>query len=197
MAILNYGVGNLRSISKGLENAGACVEVTHSPDFGSLDGLILPGVGAFKAALAHINRYRDEITSFSQDRLIMGVCLGLQLLFTRSFEGGLNPGLNLIHGDVIMLPRTVKLPHIGWNTVRIIGFDQILEGIKDEDYFYFVHSYYGKPVDGKVILATSDHGTEFPAIIRHGNIYATQFHPEKSGEAGLKMLRNLVSIAKR
>jgi glutamine amidotransferase len=198
MVILNYGVGNLRSISKALENLGVEVNITSTPNFNQIDALILPGVGAFSSCLQHIVKLKEKIIDFKNaGGFIFGICLGLQLLFTKSYEGGENFGLDLIQGDVIRLPETRKLPHIGWNSIKITKNHQLLDGIIDESFFYFVHSYYANPVDNRVVYGNVNYGIKFPAIIIEKNIIATQFHPEKSSKNGVNLLRNYVNIVQR
>ena len=128
---------------------------------------------------------------------ILGVCLGLQLLFTRSSEGGSVKGLDFISGDIVKLPDTVKTPQMGWNTLKIVQAHSLLEGVKDGSYVYFVHSYYPQPTDSGVVVATTEYGVRFPSIIAEKNLFATQFHPEKSSKTGLKMLKNFVRIVRR
>ncbi|MBS7655105.1 imidazole glycerol phosphate synthase subunit HisH [Candidatus Bathyarchaeota archaeon] len=197
--ILNYGVGNLRSVSKALENCKATVKITSGlKDVKEADAIVLPGVGAFKEARKKIKGLEYVIKDFvNSGKFTLGICLGLQLLFTKSFEGGVISGLNLLKGNIVKLPETVKLPHIGWNTIKIIKDDDILNGVKDEAFMYFVHSYIAKPEDFKIVLSTTNYGVVFPSIIAKNNIYATQFHPEKSGDNGLKILENFVYLIKR
>ncbi len=199
IAILNYGVGNLKSVSKALENFKAEAKVTTKEDYiKKADAIVLPGVGAFKEARRKLESLKDTLKNFVESgRPILGVCLGLQLLFTKSFEGGVSLGLNLLKGDVVKLPETVKLPHIGWNTIKIVKENEVLNGVKDGAFMYFVHSYIAKPEESEIILSTTDYAVTFPSIIAKNNIYATQFHPEKSGVNGLKILENFVHLIKR
>jgi len=197
--ILNYGVGNLRSVSKALENCKATVKITNkAKDVKEADAIVLPGVGAFKEARKKIKSLESTIKNFiNSGKFILGICLGLQLLFTKSFEGGIILGLNLLKGNVVKLPETVKLPHIGWNTIKIVKDNEILNGVEDEAFMYFVHSYIAKPEEPEIVLSTTDYGIVFPSIIAKNNIYATQFHPEKSGNNGLKILENFVYLIKK
>lgn len=196
---MNYGVGNLRSIKRGLEKAGADVEITHNPKkLRNSDAIVLPGVGAFAPAVKNMSPITDVANEAMKDgKPIFGVCLGLQLLFTRSSEGGSTRGLDYISGDIVKLPETVKTPQMGWNTLNIVQAHPLLEGIKDGSYVYFVHSYYPQPTESDVIVATTEYGVKFPSMVAKGNLFATQFHPEKSSKTGLTILKNFVRIVKR
>ena len=195
IAILDYGVGNLRSVRKGLENSGAEVVITNKRD-SLLDSnaMVLPGVGAFCDAMNDLTPFMDDITSYVKVKPLLGICLGLQLLFTESEEDGLHQGLDLLKGKVVKLPDTVKIPQMGWNSTEIKKESRLLKGLKSGEFFYYVHSYYAIP-DGDVTTATTTYGVEVPAVVEYGNVYATQFHPEKSGGAGLKILENFVELA--
>ncbi|MFQ6105502.1 MAG: imidazole glycerol phosphate synthase subunit HisH [Candidatus Hydrothermarchaeaceae archaeon] len=197
IAIIDYGVGNLRSVEKGLLHSGAEVITTSNINSAmSSDGIILPGVGAFKDAMKRVRALDEKLKDYIKEKPVLGICLGMQMYFTESEENGLHKGLDLMRGRVVMFPRSVKIPQMGWNSIKIKKKTKLLEGIKDGDYFYFVHSYYAKPEED-VTTATSNYGLEFPAIVEKNNAYATQFHPEKSGNAGLKILQNFVEIAKK
>jgi glutamine amidotransferase len=199
VAVVNYGVGNLRSIRRGLEKSGAAVEITHSPKYlRSSDAIVLPGVGAFAPAVKNMAPIADVVAeAMKNGKPILGVCLGLQLLFTHSSEGGSVKGLDFISGEVVKLPENVKTPQMGWNTLNMVQFHPLLEGIKDGSYVYFVHSYYPQPTDPQVIVATTEYGVRFPSMVAKKNLFATQFHPEKSSKTGLTMLKNFVRIVKR
>jgi len=199
VAVVNYGVGNLRSIRKGLEKSGADVEITHNPKkLRSSDAIVLPGVGAFAPAVKNMAPIADVVAeSMNEGKPIFGVCLGLQLLFTRSSEGGSVKGLDFISGEVVKLPEAVKTPQMGWNTLNIVQPHPLLEGVKDGSYVYFVHSYYPQPSDPDVIVATTEYGVRFPSMVAKKNLFATQFHPEKSSKTGLTILKNFVRIVKR
>ena len=199
MAVVNYGVGNLRSIRRGLEKSGADVKITHSPkDLLNSDGIVLPGVGAFAPAVQNMAPIADVVSeAMKNGKPILGVCLGLQLLFTRSSEGGSVKGLDFISGDIVKLPDAVKTPQMGWNTINIEQSHPLLEGVKDGSYVYFVHSYYPKPIDSDVVVATTEYGVRFASMVAKKNLLATQFHPEKSSKTGLMMLKNFVRIVKR
>ena len=199
MAVVNYGVGNLRSIRKGLEKSGAQVKVTHNPnDLRSADAIVLPGVGAFAPAVKNMAPIADVVAEAMNDgKPILGVCLGLQLLFTRSSEGGSVKGLDFISGEVVKLPDSVKTPQMGWNTMNFAKSHPLLDGVKDHSYVYFVHSYYPQPTDPDVIVTTTEYGVSFASMVAKKNLFATQFHPEKSSKTGLMMLKNFVRIVKR
>jgi glutamine amidotransferase len=199
VAVVNYGVGNLRSIRRGLEKSGADVKITHSPtDLLSSDAIVLPGVGAFAPAVQNMTPIADVVAeAMKNGKPILGVCLGLQLLFTRSSEGGSVKGLDFISGDIVKLPDAVKTPQMGWNTLNIEQYHPMLEGVKDGSYVYFVHSYYPKPIDSDVVVATTEYGVRFASMVAKKNLLATQFHPEKSSKTGLTMLKNFVRIVKR
>jgi glutamine amidotransferase len=196
---VNYGVGNLRSIRRGLEKSGATVQITHSPtDLRSSDAIVLPGVGAFAPAVRNMAPIADVVAeAMKNGRPILGVCLGLQLLFTRSSEGGSISGLDFISGDIIKLPENVKIPQMGWNTLDIVQSHPLLEGVKDGSYVYFVHSYYPQPSDPEIIVTTTEYGVSFPSMVAKKNLFATQFHLEKSSKTGLAILKNFVRIVKR
>lgn len=199
MAVVNYGVGNLRSIRKGLEKSGATVQITHNPkDLRSSDAIVLPGVGAFAPAVKNMAPITDVVAeAMKNGKPILGVCLGLQLLFTRSSEGGSVRGLDFISGEVVKLPESLKIPQMGWNTINFANSHPLLEGVKDHSYVYFVHSYYPQPTDPKVIVATTEYGVRFASMVAKKNVFATQFHPEKSSKTGLTILKNFVRIVKR
>jgi glutamine amidotransferase len=199
VAVVNYGVGNLRSIRKGLEKSGAQVQITHkSTDLRDADAIVLPGVGAFAPAVKNMAPISDVAAeAMNNGKPILGVCLGLQLLFTRSSEGGSIRGLDFISGDVVKLPESVKTPQMGWNTIDFAKSHPLLDGVKDHSYVYFVHSYYPQPTDPDVIVTTTEYGVRFPSMVAKKNLFATQFHPEKSSKTGLMMLKNFVRIVKR
>lgn len=197
--LINYGVGNLRSGKKGLEKAGANVELVDSekplPDG---DALVLPGVGAFAEARKNISPQADAIKdAVDAGKPILGICLGMQLLFTTSQEGGNIYGLDLLPGEIVKVAGNVKLPHIGWNTINIVRPSPLLGEVKNDSYMYFVHSYVAKPEDSDLAVSHTGYGCRFPSAIAKKNIYATQFHPEKSGKAGLTILKNFVNIVRR
>jgi len=195
IAILDYGMGNLKSVEKALQKVGAQTFVTSEPEKVLVaEGLVLPGVGAFKDCMRNLKEYGliDPLYQFIQSgRPFLGICLGLQLLFSESTEFGLYKGLDIIRGKVVRFPQdsTVKVPHMGWNTVKIEKEVPFLQDIEDESYFYFVHSYYVIPEDKSIVATTTNYGVEFVSSICHNNIFACQFHPEKSQRLGLGILR--------
>jgi len=197
IAIIDYGAGNLFSLKHRLEKMGVEAEIVEGfSERMGFNGLILPGVGNWGAAVRVIEGYRADILDAVRGGLpFLGICLGAQLIFERSEEdSGL--GLGILEGDVVKLPSTVKIPHIGWNTVKIVKWSEIFRGVRDGEWFYFVHSYYPRP-KGEVAAAESEYGVRFPAVVADRNVFGTQFHPEKSGPAGLKLLDNFISICKR
>ncbi len=199
IAIVDYGMGNLRSVAKALEHVGAEVVVTADHGaIGAADALVLPGVGAFPEAMRRIGeRSLDRLIA---DRVresvpLLGICLGMQLLFESSTEHGGAPGLGLLPGPVDALRAPgLKLPHIGWSPLRLERNSGLTTGVAEGEPFYFVHSYVARALPEHVVAA-SDHGEGFAAIVGADNVFGTQFHPEKSSAAGLLMLANFVSIA--
>jgi glutamine amidotransferase len=196
---VEYGVGNLRSVRRGIEKSGAKVLITNNPkDIKKSDAIVLPGVGAFTAAVKNLAPLSEVLKqSVEEEKPLLGICLGLQLLFTKSSEGGAMDGLDLIAGNVEKLSTEVKIPQIGWNTVEIVRFHPLLEGVPNHFYAYFVHSYIPKPSEQDVIVATTEYGVRFPSVIAKQHLFATQFHPEKSGKNGLRIITNFVSNVKR
>jgi glutamine amidotransferase len=198
IAIVDYGVGNLRSVQKGLERVGATAVVTSEPgELDSAQGVILPGVGAFGDAMANL-RQRELLAPVLRQveagKPLLGICLGMQLLFEESEEMGRHPGLGLLRGRVVRFPDgELKVPHIGWNQLHSPR-GAVLAGIKDGAYAYFVHSYYVQPEQPSDVLATTDYGVEFAAVVGQGRIWGAQFHPEKSQEVGLQLLQNFARL---
>ena len=204
IAIVDYGMGNLRSVHKALEKVGFPSIVTQDPALiGRADGLVLPGVGAFKKAKENLEHLQlvDPILKFIQSgKPFLGICLGLQLLFSESEEFGQYKGLGVFQGKVVRFPfslpgapmarDSLKVPHMGWNSVRVEKRCAALEGIEEGSHFYFVHSYFPVPEDRDIIATTTDYGGEFVSSIVKGNLFACQFHPEKSQSAGLRILQN-------
>ncbi|MGE5396188.1 MAG: imidazole glycerol phosphate synthase subunit HisH [Chitinophagales bacterium] len=197
IVIIDYGMGNLRSVQKGLEQAGYEAIISSDPDeVVNGEGVILPGVGAFADAIDNLRRTGLDRAVFEvvkQQRPLLGVCLGLQLFFTESEENGLYEGLNLIKGRVVKLPPGNKIPHMGWNQMKIVGEPEIFKNIPDLSYFYFVHSYYCLPEE-ETTIGLCDYSLDFPCAVQKGSIIGTQFHPEKSSSVGLQILKNFGAI---
>jgi len=193
IAIMDYGTGNLKSIRNGFLKVGVDATITRDPyKIEKADALILPGVGAFGRAMKHLEDYKDLIHDYiNSGKPFLGVCLGLQLLFTKSQEDEGIKGLDVFKGEVLRLPEGLKIPHMGWNNLKIVNKCPIFKETGN-DYVYFVHSYYVKPEDESIIAATTDYGIDVTAAICKDNVFATQFHPEKSGEVGLNILKNFV-----
>ena len=205
--IIDYGMGNLLSISKGLEKMGAIVEIINYKDsefskkISNSAGLVIPGVGAFRDAMANLNGIKTDIKrEIEAGQPLMGICLGFQLFFSDSTEGSppIHQGLNLIKGHVIRFPSDMIVPHMGWNSVNFVKESPLFEGIPDKTYFYFVHSYHGMPEDKSMMTGSTQYGAvDFASIVQKDAIFATQFHPEKSSDLGLRMLQNFISFCKK
>ena len=212
IVVIDYGMGNLRSVAKALERAGAN-EVKLSSDAGIIqqaDKIVLPGVGAIKEAMRELKRLGliKVINKNIFKKPFLGICLGLQLLFERSEEGGRVRGLGVFKGTVRRFPDKLKVPHMGWNQINIKyqisnikntnqkpnTSNLFLKNIPDNSFFYFCHSYYAAPQDKNIIAATTDYGLEFASAIRKDNLFACQFHPEKSQSLGLRLLKNFVEL---
>lgn len=198
IAIFDYGAGNLFSLKAALERNGAEVTIIRDmDDLDEYDGLVLPGVGNFDPAIESIEKDAGKLEKAIDDGIpVMGICLGMEMLFNKSEEGRLE-GLKIIDGKVVMLPKgKVKVPHMGWNNLKIKGKSKFLEGVKDGSWVYFVHSYRTVPTSKKLVVATSEYGATVPAVIEKGNLIGVQFHPEKSGDMGTRMIKNFLSICK-
>jgi glutamine amidotransferase len=195
VAVVDYGVGNLRSIRRGLELAGASVVVTGDADkIEAADAIVLPGVGAFGSAMRQLGGKLEVIRgAVASEKPLLGVCLGMQLLFDSSEESDIS-GMGLIKGKVLRLPRGLKVPQMGWNSIELKREHPFVEGIPSGSDVYFLHSYHTCPDDPKLIVASTEYEIEFPAIIASDHIVGTQFHPEKSGKVGLMMLKNFVGM---
>lgn len=213
IAIVDYGMGNLRSMQKAFERVGATAIITSkASDLDTANKLVVPGVGAFQDAMYELEK-RELITAIINNinagKLFLGVCLGLQLLFSKSFEDGEHTGLGIFAGCVkrfsfgkhndINQPSAVeaglKIPHMGWNRIRFLAQDvPVLKDISDGSHMYFLHSYYAWPEDSSIIAVETDYGISFPSLVWKDNIFAAQFHPEKSQANGLQLLRNFVAL---
>ncbi len=198
MAIVDCGIGNLFSIECALKKVALDPTVIcESQSLKGADAIVMPGVGNFKAATQSMERLRPEIIDRISDGVpLFGICLGMQLIFDSSEESP-GRGLGLLEGNVLKLPKTVKTPHMGWNTLKIARSNRLVEGITEKDYFYFVHSYYPSPASSSWIVAETEYGLSFASIIADKNIYGVQFHPEKSAKAGEQILKNFASIVKK
>ncbi|MBI1909253.1 MAG: imidazole glycerol phosphate synthase subunit HisH [Deltaproteobacteria bacterium] len=194
IAVVDYGMGNLRSVAKALETVRATVEITRDPKkIKTADRLVLPGVGAFADCMANLKKFSliEPLKEFiASGRPFLGVCLGLQLLFEEGEEFGRHEGLGILKGKVVRLslPATLKIPHMGWNQIKKKKENALLKNIKDGTDFYFVHSYVVVPKEKSVIATTTHYGGEFVSSVAKDNLFACQFHPEKSQAAGLKLL---------
>ncbi|MGH1568331.1 MAG: imidazole glycerol phosphate synthase subunit HisH [Nitrosopumilus sp.] len=199
VAIFDYGAGNIFSLKNSLEKIGATVDViTTFDDPNVYSGLLLPGVGNFDPAIKSIvdlskNNFKDFV---SDSTPVLGICLGMEMFFEKSEEGN-EKGLNVMSGEVIVLPSSMKVPHMGWNDLEIKKPGKILEGVPNGSWVYFVHSYRAKPKSDKIITAESDYGIKVPAVVEQDNFFGTQFHPEKSGAVGKIMINNFLDVCKR
>jgi imidazole glycerol-phosphate synthase subunit HisH len=201
IAIIDYGMGNLRSVQKGFEKVGSQATITSDPAvLRGAEKVVLPGVGAFEDAMQELKR-RDLVgpirRAIDAGKPFLGICLGLQLLFDVGYEGGKFEGLGILPGEVVRfdLPREYKVPHMGWNQLQIRQQAPLLAGLDDGTYAYFVHSYYVVPRDRSVIATETCYPEPFTSMIWRDNVMATQFHPEKSQADGLRMLRNFAELA--
>jgi len=198
VTIVDYELGNLGSLRKALETVGIEYIISgKKEDVENSDAIILPGVGAFRDAIEFIekNNLKESIKRHVENgKFLIGICLGMQLFYEKSYENGCYEGLGLLEGDVVKL-KSKKVPHMGWNNLNIKKEEPITKGLSDEDYVYFVHSYYAVG-DEKDTLAFSEYELTVPAIVRKGNVIGFQFHPEKSGEIGEKILKNLREVIK-
>ncbi len=201
VAVIDYEAGNLRSISRALSVVGARPVLIATPaDHERFDALVLPGVGAFGAAMRRLSAagLPGWIRTLAASGMpVIGVCLGMQLLYERSEEGGDVRGLGLLRGGVRRLPSGVKIPHMGWNQLLVRRASPIVKGLAEGAWAYFVHSYVVEGADAGDVIATTSYGVDFPAIVQHGRIIGLQFHPEKSGAIGHQLLRNIVTGAAR
>lgn len=199
IAIVDYGMGNLRSVEKAFAKVGHEAKITNDPE--QLDAatkIVLPGVGAFADAIAELHR-RQLVEplrrAVQQGKPFLGICLGLQLLFDVSYEDGEHQGLGIVPGKVVRFETNdLKVPHMGWNQLQVRKPSPILEGLSDGDHVYFVHSYYVVPDDDAVIATSTEYGVPFTSSIWRDNLFATQFHPEKSQAQGLRILANFAAL---
>jgi imidazole glycerol-phosphate synthase subunit HisH len=200
IAIVDYGMGNLRSVQKAFEKVGHQAVVTSDPaQVAAAAKVVLPGVGAFEDAIAELRRLdlvKPVLDAIDSGKPFLGICLGLQLLFDVSYENGRHEGLGVLPGEVVRfdLPKGFSVPHMGWNQLAFRRPAPLLEGLAEGTYVYFVHSYYVAPKDPQVIATETDYGGAFCSMIWRDNVFATQFHPEKSQSDGLRMLKNFAEL---
>jgi glutamine amidotransferase len=199
IAIVDYGAGNLRSVVNAVAALGYQAKITSQPeDLFSAQAVILPGVGAAADTMSNLNKLglAGPIRRLiAEGRPFLGICIGLQVLFSGTDEGGKHRCLGILPGWVKRLPSGLKIPHMGWNQVKQVISHPVFDGIPDETNFYFVHSYYVEPEDKTLIAGETEYGTRICSVIAQGNLVATQFHPEKSGELGLRMYDNFIKTA--
>ena len=201
IAIIDYDAGNIKSVEKALQKLGQEVVVTRDAEvILSADKVILPGVGAFGDAMDNLKKYgMDRVIYEVVDRRIpfLGICLGMQLLFERSDESEGVEGLGILKGEILRIPdqEGLKIPHMGWNSLHFQYDGRLFEGIEEQSYVYFVHSYYLKAEDETIVKATTEYGTHIHASVEKDNVFACQFHPEKSSEVGLRILKNFVELS--
>jgi len=206
IGIIDYGMGNLRSVAKGFEKAGATARIITTPhEVNEACALVLPGVGAFKDCIKNLDTLgliTPVLTHLQSGKPFLGICLGLQVLFSESVEFGVTPGLGVLDGKVVRFQRDeqkkepgLKIPHMGWNTISASRKPPHLAGVADGSFLYFVHSYYVVPDDPRIIATTTRYGCEFVSSIWKDNIFACQFHPEKSQSIGLQILKNFAALA--
>ena len=200
IAIIDYGAGNIQSVSKALRHIGCdCIVTRDKEEIMRADGAVLPGVGSFGDTVDSLDRYGIKQTVkdyIGSGKPFLGICLGMQLLFPRSEESPGAEGLGIFEGSISRIPNgeSLKIPHMGWNSLRIDPESRLFKGIEKEPYVYFVHSYFLHATDRSLVAATTEYGVTIDASVERGNVFATQFHPEKSGETGLKLLKNFADI---
>ena len=202
IAIIDYDAGNIKSVEKAMQYLGEEAVVTRDREtILSADGVILPGVGAFGDAMEKLHAYGlvDVIHECVQKQIpFLGICLGLQLLFESSEESPGVKGLGVLEGKIVRLPAEsgLKIPHIGWNNLKFPKKGRLFEGVAEDSYVYFVHSYYLQAKDPEIVMATTEYGATIHASVEKGNVFACQYHPEKSSGVGLKMLKNFIKLTK-
>jgi len=198
VAIFDYGAGNIFSLKTSLEKVGATVDViTNFDKSNEYSGLLLPGVGNFDPAINSIRDFsKTQFLDYVGNVPVLGICLGMEMFFEKSEEGK-EKGLGVMDGEVIILPNTMKVPHMGWNDLEIKKSGILLEGVENGSWVYFVHSYRVKPNSNDIITAESDYGIKVPAVVEQGNFFGTQFHPEKSSSVGKIMIKNFLDVCKK
>jgi glutamine amidotransferase len=196
--IFDYGVGNLLSLKCALEKSGLETSIgTTARELATADAIALPGVGAFTAAASKLEAVKDTLASkVAEGTPLLGICLGMQLFFEQSEEGP-GDGLAFFKGKTVRLPNSVKVPHMGWNTLSLVKQNELFDGVAEGSYVYFVHSLYPVPTDKSIVCTETEYGVAFTSAIASRNIYGTQFHPEKSGDLGLRILRNFAKAVVR
>ncbi len=198
IAIIDYKMGNIKSVENSFKKAGARIEVTSDPEkIKNASAVILPGVGAYRDAFKNLEEMDliKPIYESIKNKPFLGICMGMQLLFEYSLEGGKNKGLGVFKGFVGRIPPGVKIPHIGWNQIEIKKKSKLLKDIKQGENFYFVHSYHVIPEDKSIISSITDHGTSIVASIEQDNVFGFQFHPEKSSTYGQQLIRNFIDLS--
>ena len=198
IAIIDYKMGNIKSVENSFKKAGARIEVTSDPEkIKNASAVILPGVGAYRDAFKNLEEMDliKPIYESIENKPFLGICMGMQLLFEYSLEGGKNKGLGVFKGFVGRIPPGVKIPHIGWNQIEIKKKSKLLKDIKQGENFYFVHSYHVIPEDKSIISSITDHGTSIVASIEQDNVFGFQFHPEKSSTYGQQLIRNFIDLS--
>ena len=199
IAVIDYGAGNLKSVTKALDHLGYANTIVSRPEeLEAADGMILPGVGAFPMCMAALRKSGMDQAILQQagKKPLLGICLGMQMLLDSSTEMGGDQGLGLIPGTVEKIETNLKLPHIGWNSLNIVNSDPLTAGLSDGDYVYFVHSFCAKVKNSEDLALTTDYGTTVTAMIARGNVFGCQFHPEKSGPVGMTILRHFGELTK-
>ncbi|MBN2228647.1 MAG: imidazole glycerol phosphate synthase subunit HisH [Candidatus Thorarchaeota archaeon] len=198
VGVINYGAGNLLSILNGLKRTGIeTLVITNPVELKELDAVVIPGVGNFAHASGALEPFREIFRDIIKEgRYVLGICLGMQILFENS-EEGVGEGLGALKGRVVRFSPEVKVPHMGWNTLDIIKQTQMTDGISDSDYFYFVHSYYATGLAGSHIVARTDYSVKFPSMIVKDSLVGVQFHPEKSSKNGVRVLQNFRDMISR
>ena len=200
IAMIDYDAGNIKSVEKALQKLGADVVITNDPDvILNADKVILPGVGAFGDAMANLKKYGlDDVIRkvVAKGTPFFGICLGLQLLFERSDETPGVEGLGVLKGEILRIPEKVdlKIPHMGWNSLHLQNEGRLFKGLEENAYVYFVHSYYLKAAEEDIVKATTEYGVTIHASVEKDNVFACQFHPEKSSDVGLQILKNFVEL---
>lgn len=201
IAIIDYGRGNLRSVQKGLEKSGYEAVITGDPEeIARAKGVILPGVGAFADAMRQLRELEladPLLAAIRSGKPFLGICLGMQVLFETGEEHGVHQGLGVFPGRVIKFPPGPKVPHMGWNRLQLKRDTPLLKGFPEGGACYFVHSFYVEPSQAEVVLATSDYGIDFPAVVGRDKVFGVQFHPEKSSGLGLKILENFGGLVEK